>query len=94
MLWNRSVLARFLTAVVFAGVFGGLLSSSQWDLALAPSPAKAGPASRASTEEMQRLREEHDLIADMVKAQLAATGSGFDSNPTAAVKRYQVIALR
>jgi hypothetical protein len=94
MPWNRPVMARFLTAVVFVGVFGGLLSGNQWVLALELSHAQAGRATPASVEDMQLLRDEHDLIADMVKTQLAATGSGFDSNPAAAVKRYQAIALR
>jgi hypothetical protein len=41
------------------------------------------------------LHDEHQLIADMVKAQLAMPESGFlDSRPMAATERRQAIALR
>ena len=67
MPWNRPVMTRLLSAVMLAGVGGLLLLSSQWARAEAPR-IQATPA---SLEMMQLLRDEHQLIAEMVKAQLA-----------------------
>jgi hypothetical protein len=54
--------------------------------------AKATPA---SLEMMQLLHDEHQLIGEMVKAQLSMPDSGFlDPKPTAATERRQAIALR
>ena len=44
---------------------------------------------------MQLLHDEHQLIGEMVKAQLAMPDSGFlDPKPIAATERRQTIALR
>jgi hypothetical protein len=44
---------------------------------------------------MQLLHDEHQLIGEMVKAQLAMPDSDFlDSKPMAATERRQAIALR
>jgi hypothetical protein len=44
---------------------------------------------------MQLLHDEHQLIGEMVKAQLAMSDSGLlDSKPMVAVKRRHAIALR
>jgi hypothetical protein len=44
---------------------------------------------------MQLLHDEHQLIGEMVKAQLAMADSGIlDSNPMTATVRRQAIALR
>jgi hypothetical protein len=94
MPWGTPVTARLRTAVMFAGVIGGLLLSNQWDLRVEPLQVQASRATPASPEMMQLLRDEHDLVADMVKAQLAGSGSSFDSQPIAATKRRQVIAMR
>jgi hypothetical protein len=52
-------------------------------------------ATPASLEMMQLLHDEHQLIGEMVKAQLATPDSGFlDSKPMAATERRQAIALR
>ncbi len=94
MPWERPVMARLLTAVMCASAVGGLLLSNQWDLRVGPLRLQANRVTPASPEMMRLLRDEHDLVADMVKAQLAVSGSGFDSNPTAATKRRQAIAMR
>jgi len=83
-----------LTAVMFAGVIGGLLLSNQWDLRMEPLLVQASRATPASPEMMKLLRDEHDLVADMVKAQLAALGGSVDSKPMAATERRQRIAMR
>ena len=91
MPWNRPVAARLLSAVMLAGVGGLLLLSSQWVRAEEPR-IQATPA---SLEMMQLLRDEHQLIAEMVKAQLAMSDGGFiDSKPIAATERRQAIASR
>jgi hypothetical protein len=94
MPWDTPVVARLLTTVMCASVIGGLLLSNQWDLAVARSRAQASQAAPPSPEMMQLLRDEHDLVAEMVKAQLTASGSRFDSKSTAATERRQTIALR
>lgn len=94
MAWNTPVVARLLTAVMFASVIGGLLLSNQWDLRVEPLQIGAGQADPASPEMMRLLRDEHGLVAEMVKAQLAVSGSTFDSRPIAATERRQAIAMR
>jgi len=93
MPWDtpKPVLARLLTTVMLAGVIvvGGLLHSGQWIRTAEPP---SGEGARASLEMMQLLRDEHDLVANMVKAQLAPS-NGFDAKPVAA-ERLQTIALR
>jgi hypothetical protein len=94
MSWDTPVVARLLTTVMFASVIGGLLLSNQWDLRVEPLWVEASRATPAKPEMMRLLRDEHDLVADMVKAQLAAQGSTFDSKPIAATERRQAIAMR
>jgi hypothetical protein len=84
-------MTRLLSALMLAGVGGLPFLSSQWVRAEA-SRAQATPA---SLEMMQLLDDEHQLIGEMVKAQLAMSDSGFlDSKPTAATERRQAIASR
>jgi hypothetical protein len=94
MPWNGPVVARLLIAAVFASAVGALPLSNQLNLRLNPLQVGASQATPASPEMMQLLRDEHDLVAVMVKAQLAGSGSSFDSQPIAATKRRQVIAMR
>ena len=55
----------------------------------------AGSGHPASLEMMQLLHDEHQLIAEMVKAQLAMADSGLlDPKPIAETERRQAIALR
>lgn len=93
MPWDttKPVAARLLITVMLAGGVGGLLHGGQWVRATEPPQ---GQAASASLEMMQLLRDEHGLIADMVKAQLGVPSGGFDSKLTAATERRQVIALR
>jgi hypothetical protein len=92
MPWDRPVITRLLTAVMLAGV-GGLLFLSSQMVRMAEMPRDH--ATPASLEMMQLLRDEHQLIGEMVKAQLAMPDSGFlDSRPMAATERRQAIALR
>ena len=92
MSWDKRVLARLLIAGVLAGAIGELsLSGGQWVPAVNPA---LGQGTRASPEMMQLVRDEHNLVADMVKAQLAILGSDVDLKPIAAAERRQVIAMR
>jgi hypothetical protein len=91
MSWDKRVLARLLIAGVLAGAIGELSLSGQWGPAVNPP---LGQGTRASPEMMQLVRDEHNLVADMVKAQLAILGSDVDSKPIAAAERRQVIAMR
>ena len=59
---------RLLTAGLVAVGLTGFVMASQWGYA-AERPAYPVPA---SPEMMQLVRDEHDLVADMIKAQLAA----------------------
>jgi len=73
-------------------VLGALLLSNQW---VRVAEAPRDQATPASLEMMQLLHDEHQLIGEMVKAQLAVPDSGFlDSKPMAAAERRQAIALR
>ena len=91
MPWNRPIAARLLSAVMLASVGGLLLLSSYWVRAEAPRDQ----VTPASLEMMQLLHDEHQLVGEMVKAQLALSDSGFlDSKPMAAIERRQAIALR
>ena len=94
MPWDTPVTARLLTAVMFAGVIGGLLLSNLWNLRVEPLLVQASRATPASPEMMQLLRDEHGLVAQMVKAQLAISGGSVDSKPIAATERRQRIAMR
>ena len=92
MPWDRPVVTRLLTAVMLASVGGLLFLSSQWVRMMAEAPRDQ--ATPASLEMMQLLHDEHQLIGEMVKAQLAMPDSGFlDSKPIAATERRQAIAL-
>ena len=72
MSWDMPIVARLLTAGGLLGsVLGGLLLISQLDHYAAPSLSQVTPA---SPEMLQLLRDEHDLVADMVKAQLSLFG--------------------
>jgi hypothetical protein len=57
-----------LSAGLLAVALTGFVLASQWGHAAEPP---AYPV-RASSESMQLLRDEHDLIAEMIKGQLAA----------------------
>jgi hypothetical protein len=84
-------MSRLLSAVILAGVGGLLFLSSQWVRAEAPRDR----ATPASLEMMQLLHDEHQLVGEMVKAQLAMADRGFlDSKPMAETERHQTIALR
>jgi hypothetical protein len=69
------VLARFLATGALASVIGGILLGNPWSQPAAPPPAQA---SRSSPQMMQLMRDEHGLVASMVKAQVAA-----EAQPTA-----------
>jgi hypothetical protein len=92
MPWERPVITRLLTAVMLASV-GGLLFLSSQSVRIAEAPRDQ--ATPASLQMMQLLHDEHQLIGEMVKAQLAMPDSGFlDPRPMAATERRQAIALR
>ena len=91
MLRDKRVLARLLTTGLLAVVIGGLLLSGQWHRTIKPSPSQVTTAPPGI---MQLVRDEHDLVADMVRTQLAVLGSGVDSKPIAAAERRLVIASR
>jgi ATP synthase subunit K len=69
------VLARFLAMGTLVGVMGGFILPSPWSRSAGPPPAQV---SRSSPQMMQLARDEHDVIANMVKAQIAA-----EQQPTA-----------
>ena len=92
MPWDRPVVTRLLTAVMLASVVGLLFLNSQW-VRMAEAPRDQ--ATPASLEMMQLLHDEHQLIGEMVKAQLAMADSRFlDPNPMTATARRQAIASR
>jgi len=91
------LLARLATTGALATIIGGFLSGYQWGHAAESRPAAHTiPASR---EMMQLLRDEHELVANMVKAQLASeqarqgVGPGRDRKATV-IGPYQRIAAR
>jgi hypothetical protein len=59
---------RLLTAGLVAVGLTGFVMASQWGYAAEP-PAYPVPA---TPEMMQLVRDEHNLVADMIKAQLVA----------------------
>ena len=91
MLRHKRVLARLLTTGLIAVVVGELLLGSQWHRTIKPSPSQVTTAPPGI---MQLVRDEHDLVADMVRTQLAVLDSGVNSKPIAAAERRLVIALR
>ena len=70
---------RLLTAGLVAVGLTGFVMASQWGYAAEP-PAYPVPA---TPEMMQLLRDEHDLVADMIKAQLAAERDRYAEQRTA-----------
>ena len=65
---NVPLLSRFLSTAVLASVLGGLLLSFEWIYAAGPPMVQATPA---SLEMMRVLRDEHSLMANIVRAQLS-----------------------
>ena len=89
-----SKLVRDVLPAALASVIGGFVFSHfQLGPFAYPPQTVAAQVVPASAEMMQLLRDEHDLVADMVKAQLASS-NGFDAQPVAAAERLQTIALR
>jgi hypothetical protein len=70
---------RFLTLGLVAAGLTGFVMASQWGYAAEP---RAYPVP-ATAEMVQLVRDEHDLIADMVKAQLAAERNRYAEQRTA-----------
>ena len=70
---------RLLTAGLVAVGLTGFVMASQWGYAAEP-PAYPVPA---SPEMMQLVRDEHNLVADMIKAQLAAERDRYAEQRTA-----------
>ena len=68
---------RLLTAGLVAAGLTGFVMASQWGY------AAERPAYPASPEMMQLVRDEHDLVADMIKAQLAAERDRYAEQRTA-----------
>ena len=91
MLRDKRAMARLLTTGLIAVVIGGLLLSSQWHRTIKPS---ARQVTTVPPGMMQLVRDEHDLVADIVRTQLAILDSSVDSKPIAAAERRLVIALR
>jgi hypothetical protein len=67
-LQNMPLLSRFLGTAVLASVLGGMLFSFEWSHAAGPPVMQVTPA---SVEMMQILRDEHGMMTNMIKAQLA-----------------------
>jgi hypothetical protein len=74
---SRRLLSRF-AAGLLASLLSGFLINGQWGHAAEP-PAYPAPA---SLEMMRLLSDEHGLVADMVKAQLAAERKDFSRHTT------------
>jgi hypothetical protein len=70
---------RILTLALVTVGLTAFVMASQWGYAAEP-PAYPIPA---TPEMMQLLRDEHDLVADMVKAQLAAERDRYAEQRTA-----------
>ena len=70
---------RLLTAGLVAVGLTGFVMASQWGYA-AERPAYPVPA---TPEMMQLVRDEHNLVADMIKAQLAAERDRYAEQRTA-----------
>ncbi len=69
-MWRHmSSLSRILSTAAFVSLTGGLLLSYQWGHTAHPPLVKVTPA---SPEMMRLLRDEHRLIANMVKLQIAS----------------------
>jgi hypothetical protein len=70
---------RWLTIGLVGVGLTGFVMASPWGYAAEP-PAYPVPA---SPEMMQLVRDEHDLVADMIKAQLAAERDRYAEQRTA-----------
>ena len=70
---------RLLTAGLVAIGLTGFVMASQWGYAAEP-PAYPVPA---TPEMMQIVRDEHDLVADMIKVQLAVERDRYAEQRTA-----------
>jgi hypothetical protein len=95
MSWRMSVQARLPIAGMLVSIIGGLLLSTQSCRAV---EASLGKGTSASPEMMQLVRDEHALVAEMIKAQMAARGGGLersrlDQNRETLVKSVQVYLL-
>jgi len=65
---SRNIPSKFLGAAALASVIAGVLVSYVWDHTAESRLVRVTPA---SPEMMQLLRDEHGLMADMLKVQLA-----------------------
>jgi pimeloyl-ACP methyl ester carboxylesterase len=95
MSWRVSVQARLLVGGVLISIVAGLLLGTQSCWAV---EALLGKRTSASLETMQLVRDEHTLVAEMIKAQMAARGGGLerslsDRNRETLVKSVQVYLL-
>ena len=95
MSWHVSVQARLLVGGVLISIVAGLLLGTQSCWAV---EALLGKRTSASLETMQLVRDEHTLVAEMIKAQMAARGGGLerslsDRNPETLVRSVQVYLL-
>jgi hypothetical protein len=98
-MWQR-IPSRFVSRLLVSTISGFLLNC-QWGHAAEPPVTHAIPA---SLEMMQLLRDEHGLIAEMVKVQLAtergdlirptARSSGQPDRTSAAIRSRRAIAAR
>ncbi len=97
---SQSMPSRFVSRLLVSTLSGFLLNC-QWGHAAEPPVTHAIPA---SLEMMQLLRDEHGLIAEMVKAQLATersdlirpttVSSGQRKRTSAAIRPRRAIAAR
>jgi hypothetical protein len=98
-MWQR-IPSRFVSRLLVS-IISGFLLNCQWGHAAEPPVTHAIPA---SLEMMQLLRDEHGLIGEMVKAQLAtergdlirptARSSGQPDRTSAAIRSRRAIAAR
>src|SRR5215831_4761970 len=70
---------RLFSAALVVVALTGFVMASQWGYAAEP-PAYPVPA---TPEMMQLVRDEHDLVADMIKVQLAAERDRYTERRTA-----------
>ena len=70
---------RLFSAALVAIALTGFVMASQWGYAAEP-PAYPVPA---TPEMMQLVRDEHDLVAEMIKAQLVAERDRYPEQRTA-----------
>jgi hypothetical protein len=70
---------RLLSVGLLAVGLTGFVMASQWGYAAEP-PANAA---RATPEMMQLLHDEHDLVAEMIRGQLAAERERYKEQRTA-----------